>query len=107
MSEPTKEERDAADRAAKAREDEEQATLPYKWTQTVADLDITVPVPGNLRGKDLDVKIGRKSLKVGIKGQEAIIDVGPIPLPSILLVKHCAFTKAACRAWPRQPNHFF
>lgn len=72
---PTPEERAAQDKEAKAREEEEQSKLPYKWTQTIADLDITAFVPANLKGKDFDVKITKTSLKAGIKGQEPIIEV--------------------------------
>ena len=72
---PTPEERKKLDKEAKAKELAEQATLPYKWTQTIQDLDLTAPIPGNLKGKDLDVKITKTSLKAGIKGQEPIISV--------------------------------
>ena len=72
---PTPEEREKKDAEAKAREEEEQAKLPYKWSQTIGDLDITVPVPGNLKGKDFEVIIGKSKLKVGVKGQPPIIDV--------------------------------
>ncbi|KAF1990301.1 CS-domain-containing protein [Aulographum hederae CBS 113979] len=75
---PTPEERKKLDAEAKAKEDAEQATLPYKWTQTIQDLDITTSIPGNLKGRDLDVKISRTGLKVAIKGQEPIID-GTLP----------------------------
>ncbi|KUJ09527.1 CS-domain-containing protein [Mollisia scopiformis] len=72
--EPTKEE----EAAARAMEAAEQAALPYKWTQTIGDLDITLEVPGNLKGKDLNVDIKKKKLVLGIKGQEAIIN-GDLP----------------------------
>ena len=72
---PTPSERKRTDEEAKAREQEEQSKLPYKWTQTVEDLDIVVLVPGNLKGRDLDVKIAKNELKVAVKGQEPIINV--------------------------------
>lgn len=72
---PTPEERDKKDKEDRAREKEEQAKLPYKWTQTIQDLDITMSVPGNLRGKDIVVDVKKKSLRVGVKGQEPVIDV--------------------------------
>lgn len=72
---PTPEEREKKDAEAKAKEEEEQAALPYKWTQTIGDLDITVPVPGHLKGRDFHVVIAKMKLTVGIKGQEPIIDV--------------------------------
>jgi hypothetical protein len=61
--------------AARTKEAEEQAALPYKWAQAIGDLDITVEVPGNLKGKDLNVDIKKKKLVLGIKGQEPIINV--------------------------------
>ncbi|TVY28779.1 Nuclear movement protein nudC [Lachnellula hyalina] len=69
VKEPTPQE----EATAKAKEAEEQAALPYKWTQTIGDLDITLEVPGNLKGRDLKVEIKKKSLVLGIKGQEPII----------------------------------
>src|SRR5215469_2937214 len=59
----------AEEAAARAKEAEEQAALPYKWTQTIGDLDVTVEVPGNLKGKDLVVDIKKKKLVLGVKGQ--------------------------------------
>lgn len=76
-SSPTPAEREASDAAARAKEAAEQALLPYKWTQTIADVDIVVPVAGNLRGRDIVVELSKTHLKVGVKGQkELIIDVG-------------------------------
>jgi hypothetical protein len=49
--------------------------LPYKWTQTIGDLDITVEVPGNLKGRDLNVEMKKKKLVLGIKGKDPIISV--------------------------------
>lgn len=76
----TPEEEKAADAAARAKEAEEQAALPYKWTQTIGDLDITIEVPGNLKGKDFNVEIKKTKLVVGIKGQEPILS-GDLPHP--------------------------
>ena len=72
---PSPEEQKKIDEEAKAKEAEEQAKLPYKWTQTIGDLDITVPVPGNLKGRDIIVDYNKTKIKVGIKGQTPIIDV--------------------------------
>ena len=76
-SSPTPSEREKKDKEDRAREAEEQAKLPYKWTQTIQDLDITVTVPSNLKGRDLIVEFTKTKLKVAIKGQEPIIDVSP------------------------------
>lgn len=72
---PTPEEREKLDKEAKAKEIAEQSTLPYRWTQQISDLDITAPIPSNIKGKDLDVKITKTSIKAGIKGQDVIIEV--------------------------------
>ncbi|TKA82976.1 Nuclear movement protein nudC [Friedmanniomyces simplex] len=77
---PTPEERKKLDAEAKKKEEEEQSKLPYQWTQTIGDVDLTAPIPANLKGRDLDVKITKTSLKAGIKGQEPIID-GTFPHP--------------------------
>ena len=78
---PTPEEREKKDAEAKAREAEEQAKLPYKWTQSIGDVDITIPVPGNLKGRDLDVVLAKKKIKAGVKGQAPIMDVCNQPQP--------------------------
>ncbi|EAQ92658.1 conserved hypothetical protein [Chaetomium globosum CBS 148.51] len=64
--------------AARAKEQAEQDALPYKWTQTIGDLDITFTVPGNFKGRDLVVDIKKESISAGIKGQEPIIK-GTLP----------------------------
>ena len=81
-SSPSPEEREAKDKADRAREAEEQAKLPYKWTQTIKDVDITVAVPGNLKGRDIIVELKKTSLKVAVKGQDAVIDVNAPPFQS-------------------------
>ena len=82
---PRAERTPAEEAAARAKEAEEQAALPYKWTQTISDVDISISVPGNLKGKDLVVDIKKNTLKAGIKGQEPVIEVSPhaTPLMSI------------------------
>lgn len=72
---PTPSERELKDAEDRAREKEEQAKLPYKWRQTISDLDIDIPVASNLKGRDFVVEITRQKLKVQIKGQDPIIDV--------------------------------
>lgn len=75
MSEPTPEEQKKLDAEAKAREDAEQAALPYKWTQTIKDVDVTLSVDAKYKGRDFDIKITKTHLKVAIRGQDPIIDV--------------------------------
>lgn len=72
---PSPEERAQKDKELKAREAEEQAQLPYKWTQQINDVDITVPVAGNIKGRDIEVVFTKTKLKVALKGQESFIDV--------------------------------
>lgn len=75
--------RDLEEKQRKAKEDAEQAQLPYKWTQTIRDVEVTIPVPANIRGRDLDVSLKKGSVRVAIKGQEAIIE-GEFPHPILL-----------------------
>ncbi|CAK7226283.1 hypothetical protein SCUCBS95973_006148 [Sporothrix curviconia] len=63
----------AEEAAARAKEQREQDALPYKWTQTIADVDLTTVVPGNLKARDLVIDIKKTALSVGIKGQEPIV----------------------------------
>ncbi|KAI9168150.1 hypothetical protein H9P43_007521 [Blastocladiella emersonii ATCC 22665] len=68
-------EREAADRAARAKEEAEQAALPYKWRQTLQDVDVTIALPKGTKGRDLVVKMDKAKLRVQIKGQpEPIMD---------------------------------
>lgn len=57
------------------KEREEQAKLPYKWSQTLNEAEISVPIPGNLKSRDLIVDLKKTHLKVQVKGQDPIIDV--------------------------------
>ncbi|GAB1193206.1 nuclear movement protein nudC [Aspergillus pseudonomiae] len=82
-------EREREEKERKAKEDAEQAKLPYKWTQTIKDVDVTIAVPGNLRGRDLDVVLTKTKIKVAVKGQEPIIE-GDFPHPVIL--DECSWT---------------
>ncbi|EDX10781.1 nuclear migration protein nudC [Drosophila simulans] len=48
----------------------------YTWTQTLEEVELKIPfdLTFSLRARDLVISIGKKSLKVGIKGQTPIID---------------------------------
>ncbi|XP_076752215.1 nuclear distribution C, dynein complex regulator [Xylocopa sonorina] len=53
------------------------ADLPnYRWTQTLQDLEIRVPLKVNFsaRPRDVSINIAKKHLTCGIKGQPPIID---------------------------------
>ncbi|KAH7313660.1 CS domain-containing protein [Stachybotrys elegans] len=73
-----KEPNPAEEAAARAREVEEQSALPYKWNQTIGELDVTFSVPGNLKSRDLAIDIKKQKLVAGIKGQEPVIN-GDLP----------------------------
>ncbi|KAF2203153.1 CS-domain-containing protein [Delitschia confertaspora ATCC 74209] len=77
---PPPEEQAKADAELRAKEAAEQAALPYKWTQTIKDLDITVAIDGKYRARDLEVKFTKNTIKVAIKGQDPILE-GEFPHP--------------------------
>lgn len=79
-SSPTPSERTRLDAEALEREKAEQAKLPYKWTQTIADLDVTIPIPSNLRARDLVITLKSTSISAAIKGSEPVI-AGDFPHP--------------------------
>lgn len=62
------------------REKEEQAALPYKWRQTLSEVDINVEIPAGLRGRDLAISIQKQTLSVGVKGKDPIMS-GPLHKP--------------------------
>ncbi|KAL8829886.1 MAG: hypothetical protein Q9191_001755 [Dirinaria sp. TL-2023a] len=72
---PSPEEREKKDAEAKKKQDEEQARLPYKWNQSIQDVDIAIPIAGNIKSRDLDVVLTKTKLKVALKGQDPFIDV--------------------------------
>lgn len=81
----TPEQREQRDRELKQREDEEQAKLPYKWSQTIGDVDISVPIDGNLKARDLSIVLAKSKIKVAVKGQDPIIEVCVcVPLSLVL-----------------------
>jgi hypothetical protein len=75
---PTPSERARQDAEDRKREEEEQAKLPYKWTQTLEEAEVSVPIPGNLKARDLIVELKKTHVKVAIKGQDPIIDVSSL-----------------------------
>jgi hypothetical protein len=86
---PTPSERERLDAEARKKEQEEQSKLPYKWTQTIKDVDITVPIAANLKGRDLSVQIGKTTLSVAIKGQPPIMSGD---LPHVIHVDESSWT---------------
>lgn len=41
----------------------------YVWTQTLSELNLTIPLPDNTRGRDLNVEIKKSKLRAGLKSQ--------------------------------------
>ena len=74
-SSPTPSEREKKDAENRKREEEEQSKLPYKWTQTLSEAEVIVPISSNLKSRDLIVDLKKTHIKVQIKGQDPIIDV--------------------------------
>lgn len=76
-AEPKKDDTDTQD--DKKDDDEEEGEKPvgnggtvegkYVWTQVLSEVAVTVPLPDNTRGRDLNVTISKKHLKVGLKQQ--------------------------------------
>jgi hypothetical protein len=46
----------------------------YRWTQTLEEVTLYVPLPDNIASKNLDVIFKAQTLKVAVKGQPPIID---------------------------------
>lgn len=45
----------------------------YQWTQTLKDVNITVPVPRGVKGRDIECKVTTTTLSVGLKRKPPII----------------------------------
>jgi len=63
-------EREAKDKGDRERETEEQAALPYSWTQELSRVSVTVPVPKGTRARDLKIVLRKKELSVNLRGNE-------------------------------------
>lgn len=55
-----------------AREQAEQAALPYRWTQTLEHVEVSVPVPEGTRAKQVQVDLKRTRLRVAVQGNEVV-----------------------------------
>jgi hypothetical protein len=55
----------------------------YSWTQTLSEVLVSVPVPSGTRGKDCDVSISSKAMRVGLKGGEAPVLKGNLHKPVV------------------------
>ncbi|WVF70627.1 hypothetical protein IAT40_005420 [Kwoniella sp. CBS 6097] len=74
----SKEEQEAFDAKERQREKEEQAALPYKWTQDLNTVTVTLPLPKGTRGKDLNVVMGSRKLKVRLKSSSEVLLEGEL-----------------------------
>ena len=54
-------------------------TDTYKWSQTLEEVTINVPLPDGTEARNLDVKMQSKKLSIGIKGQPNKIIDGELP----------------------------
>ncbi|XP_011307995.1 nuclear migration protein nudC [Fopius arisanus] len=73
----TEEEEDEADKGKlKPNAGNGADLLNYRWTQTLQEVEIRVPLKSNfnVRPRDVSVTIGKKHFTCGIKGQPPIID---------------------------------
>lgn len=47
----------------------------YEWTQTLAEVNVTIAVPSNTRGRDVQVTISRSHLRISLKKmQNTVVD---------------------------------
>jgi len=46
----------------------------YRWTQSLQDLQVTVPVPAGTKAKHLVIDIKKKTLLIKVAGQEPVLD---------------------------------
>lgn len=46
----------------------------YIWTQTLHEVNVQIPILDNVTKKDLEISMTQEGLKVGLKGQKAIIE---------------------------------
>jgi len=89
--------------AARAKEAAEQAALPYKWTQTIGDVDISINIPGNLKAKDLIIDLKKTKLLARVKGQEPFIDVR-VALEKAALLRFCLTSQPPSHLFPQKTS---
>lgn len=51
----------------------------YEWDQTLADVNVYVPVPPGVRGRDMFCDIEARHLRFGLKGNPPFLDVSGWP----------------------------
>ena len=60
----------------------------YKWTQTLEEIELKVPLPMAVKARDVVVDIQKKHLKIGLKGHTLIIDG---ELDGLIKIEDCAW----------------
>ncbi|ORY39552.1 CS-domain-containing protein [Rhizoclosmatium globosum] len=75
-TEVSAEEQERLDKEARAKEEAEQAALPYKWKQTLTEVEVRITVGPGVKGKDLDIQLKKESIRVAFKNKkdEPILD---------------------------------
>lgn len=99
---PTKEE----EAAAREKERLEQEALPYKWKQTIGDVDILIPVEKGTRGRECVVEIRKERVSVKVRGQ-VILEVSDAVFPLFLAMigEECERGEMLTRAGPLPQTH--
>jgi cyclophilin family peptidyl-prolyl cis-trans isomerase len=46
----------------------------YRWSQESGELKVFVPIPANIKSKDLNYSLAPRKLTIGVKGQPPVID---------------------------------
>merc|ERR1712004_59277 len=60
----------------------------YKWTQTLEEIELKVPLPMAVKARDVVFDIQKKHLKIGLKGHPLIIDG---ELDGLIKIEDCAW----------------
>lgn len=99
----------AHDAAEAERERAEQAALPYRWTQALDHVEVSVPVPEGTRAKQVRVDFGRTRLCVVVHGT-TIVEVRAAHLTQGELAKpvrpdDCTWTIGTRRGSRRRRHH--
>lgn len=58
----------------------------YSWTQTLHEVNVSIPVPKGTKSRFVTCEIKKNHLKVGLKGQPPILDVSSATPFSIIFL---------------------
>lgn len=64
----------------------------YYWTQTLAEVNVSVPLPKYTRARDLNVVIKKNHLKVSLKSSSSTGDIIDAPLTNTIIVDDSFWT---------------